>query len=216
MAHGLPEHRLNHVYGILKIYLDERRRLPYFVYSGNITNSNITKGRIMAQAEMGNIVTINFTGTLADGTIFDSTLESADCCEDEECCDDGCSDDEECGCGGHEPSGPMTFKLGEGVLFPQIDAAIVGMTPGEKKTIQIAAAEAFGEYDKESIFTVPRADLPEDLIPEVGDELGLTNDDDEDLEVTVLEVTEESVTFDANHPLAGEDVTFEIELVSIQ
>lgn len=167
----------------------------------------------MAQAEKGNTVTINFTGKLEDGTVFDSTLEDLDCCDDE-CCDDGCDDDEECGCGGHE-SGPMTFVLGEEILFPQIDAAIVGMTPGEKKTVQIAAADAFGEYDKEKIFTVPRSELPEDLIPEVGDELSLSNEDDEELEVVVLEATEDQVTFDANHPLAGEDVTFEIELVSI-
>ncbi|MBW4054633.1 MAG: peptidylprolyl isomerase [Proteobacteria bacterium] len=167
----------------------------------------------MAHAEKGNTVTINFTGTLEDGTVFDSTLEDTECCEDE-CCDDGCEDDE-CGCGGHE-SGPMTFVLGEEILFPQIDAAIVGMTPGEKKTVKISAADAFGEYDKEKIFTVPRSDLPEDLIPEVGDELSLSNEDDEELDVVVLEMTEDQVTFDANHPLAGEDVTFEIELISIQ
>jgi peptidylprolyl isomerase len=172
----------------------------------------------MAQAEKGNTVTINFTGTLEDGTVFDSTLEDTECNEDG-CCDDGCEDggcdDEGCGCGGHE-SGPMTFVLGEEILFPQIDAAIAGMSPGEKKTVKIAAADAFGEFDKEKIFTVPRSDLPKDLIPEVGDELSLSNDDDEELEVVVLETTAEQVTFDANHPLAGEDVTFEIELVSIQ
>lgn len=167
----------------------------------------------MAQAEKGNTVTINFTGKLEDGTVFDSTLEDMGCDEDE-CCDDGCEDDEECGCGGHE-SGPMTFVVGEEILFPQIDAAIVGMTPGEKKIVQIAAADAFGEYDKEKIFTVPRSELPEDLVPEVGDELSLSNEDDEELEVVVLETTEDQVTFDANHPLAGENVTFEIELVSI-
>jgi peptidylprolyl isomerase len=172
----------------------------------------------MAHAEKGNTVTINFTGTLDDGTVFDSTLDSGDCNEDE-CCDDGCEDDrcddEGCDCGSHE-SGPMTFTLGEEILFPQIDAAIVGMTPGEKKTVKIAAADAFGEYDKEKVFTVPRSELPDDLIPEVGDELSLSNEDDEELEVVVLEATDDHVTFDANHPLAGEDVTFEIELVSIQ
>lgn len=167
----------------------------------------------MARAEKGNTVTINFTGKLEDGTVFDSTLEGMEC-NDDECCDDGCEDDE-CGCGGHE-SGPMTFVLGEEILFPQIDAAIVGMAPGETKTVTIAAADAFGEYDKEKVFTVPRSDLPEDLIPEVGDELSLSNEDDEELEVVVLETTEDQVTFDANHPLAGENVTFEIELVSIQ
>jgi peptidylprolyl isomerase len=198
-----------------QIVLDEWHTLPYFTPLQHITSQE-TKGIPMAQAEKGNTVTINFTGTLEDGSIFDSTLEDLGC--DDDCCEDGCEDndcgDEGCGCGGHE-SGPMTFTLGEEILFPQIDAAIVGMSPGEKKTVKIAAADAFGEYDKEKVFTVPRGELPEDLIPEVGDELNLTNDDDEELEVVVLETTEEQVTFDANHPLAGEDVTFEIELVSI-
>lgn len=166
----------------------------------------------MAQAKKGDTITINYTGTLEDGTVFDSTLEGMGC-EDEECSVDDCSDNE-CGCG-HE-SGPMTFILGEAILFPQIDEAIVGMEPGEKKKIRIAAAEAFGEYDKEKVFTVPRTDLPDDLVPEVGDELALSNEDDEELGVTVLETTEDGVTFDANHPLAGENLTFEVELVSIQ
>ncbi len=166
----------------------------------------------MAQAQKGNTITINYTGTLADGTVFDSTLEGMECDEDE-CVDDDCSE-EGCGCG-HE-SGPMTFVLGEAIMFPQIDEAIVGMSPGEKKKILIPAAEAFGEYDKEKVFTVPRAELPEDLVPEVGDELVLSNEEDEELGVTVLEATEGEVTFDANHPLAGEDLTFEVELLSIQ
>jgi len=166
----------------------------------------------MAQAEKGNTVTINFTGTLEDGTVFDSTLEAMEC-DDEECCDDDCNDDE-CGCGNHD-IGPMTFVLGESVLFPKIDEAIVGMSAGEKKTVKIAAADAFGEYDKEQIFTVPRSDLPDDLVPAVGDELVLANEDDEEIGVVVLESSEDEVTFDGNHPLAGEDVTFEIELVSI-
>jgi len=165
----------------------------------------------MAQAKKGDTITINYTGTLEDGTVFDSTLEGLEC-DEEECSDDDCGDNE-CGCG-HE-SGPMTFVLGQAILFPQVDEAIVGMAPGEKKKIHIAAAEAFGEYDKEKVFTVPRADLPDDLVPEVGDELVLSNEDDEELGVAVLETTEAAVTFDANHPLAGEDVTYEVELVSI-
>lgn len=171
----------------------------------------------MAQAKKGDTITINYTGTLEDGTIFDSTLDDMDC-EDEDCCEDECSvddcSDDECSCG--HTSGPMTFILGEAILFPQIDEAIVGMTPGEKKKILIPAAEGFGEYDKEKIFTVPRAELPDDMLPEVGDELVLSNEEDEELGVTVMESTDESVTFDANHPLAGEELTFEVELLSIQ
>ncbi|MEI6209484.1 MAG: peptidylprolyl isomerase [Desulfuromonadales bacterium] len=166
----------------------------------------------MAQAKKGDTIAINYTGTLEDGTVFDSTLEGMEC-DNDEICEDDCSDDE-CGCGGHA-SGPMTFVLGEAILFPQIDDAIVGMAPGEKKKIHIPAADAFGEYDREKVFTVPRAELPEDLVPEVGDELVLSNEDDEEIGVTVLETTKEGVTFDANHPLAGEDVTFEVELVDI-
>ena len=109
----------------------------------------------------------------------------------------------------------MELTIGEGELFSQVDEALVGMAPGDKKSVIIPAADAFGEYDKEKVFTVPRSDLPEDLQPEVGDELVLTNEDDEDLGVQVVEATEEEVTFDSNHPLAGEDLTFEVTLLEI-
>ena len=169
----------------------------------------------MAQAKIGDKVRIDYTGKLEDGTVFDSTLE--DECPPDECdsddCDDDCGDGE-CGCGGHE-SGPMVLTIGEGELFSQVDEALVGMAPGDKKSVIIPAADAFGEYDKEKVFTVPRSYLPEDLQPEVGDELVLTNEDDEDLGVQVVEATEEEVTFDSNHPLAGEDLTFEVTLLEI-
>jgi len=166
----------------------------------------------MAQAKKGDTITINYTGTLEDGTVFDSTIEGTEC-DESGTCEDDCGDDE-CGCG-HE-SGPMTFVLGEAILFPQIDEEIVGMAPGEKRKILILAADAFGEYDKEKVFTVPRADLPEDLVPEVGDELLLSNEEDEELGVIVLKTTVEEVTFDGNHPQAGQNLTFEVELLSIQ
>lgn len=167
----------------------------------------------MAQAKQGDTVSFNYTGTLEDGSIFDSTIEGA---LDDECCtDEDCSDDE-CGCGcGHE-TGPMVLTIGAGDFFPQVEEALVGMAPGEKKTVVVAAVDAFGEYDTEKVFNVPRSDMPEDLKPEVGDALTLTNDDDEEIEVTVVEVNDESVTFDTNHPLAGEDLTFEIELVEVR
>ena len=169
----------------------------------------------MAQAKIGDKVKIDYTGKLEDGTVFDSTIEGE--CPDDECDSDDCGDDcgdDECGCGGHE-SGPMELTIGEGELFSQIDEALVGMAPGDKKSVIIPAADAFGEYDKDKVFTVPRSDLPEDLQPEVGDELVLTNEDDEDLGVQVVEVTKENVTFDSNHPLAGEDLTFEVTLLEI-
>ena len=162
----------------------------------------------MAQAQKNDRVRINFTGTLADGTVFDSTLEREECddaCHDEDCHDPGC------GC---EP-GPVDLTIGAGELFPQLEEALIGMAPGETKKITIAAEDAFGEYDEERVFTVPRADLPDDLDPAVGDELVLSGDDDEELGVVVVEATAEGVTFDANHPLAGEDLTYEVELLAI-
>jgi peptidylprolyl isomerase len=169
----------------------------------------------MALAKNGDKVKIDYTGKLEDGTIFDSTLEEN--CDPDECesddCDDECGD-EGCGCGGHEV-GPMELTIGEGELFSQVDEALVGMAPGETKSVVIPAADAFGEYDKDKVFTVPRTDLPDDLQPEVGDELVLTNEDDEDLGVQVVETTADSVTFDSNHPLAGEDLTFEVTLREI-
>lgn len=162
----------------------------------------------MAQAQKNDRVRINFTGTLADGTVFDSTLEREECddaCHDEDCHDPGC------GC---EP-GPVDLTIGAGELFPQLEEALIGMAAGETKKITIAAEDAFGEYDEERVFTVPRADLPDDLDPAVGDELVLSGDDDEELGVVVVEATPESITFDANHPLAGEDLTYEVELLAI-
>jgi peptidylprolyl isomerase len=165
----------------------------------------------MAQAKKGDRVRIDYTGRLEDGSVFDSTLESIDCGPDD--CDTAEHDAGDCSCGCE--NGPRELTIGAVELFPQIDEALVGMTSGEKKTFTIIAADAFGEYDQEKVFTVPRSDLPGDLTPEVGDELVLSNEDDEELGVTVVEMTDENVTFDANHPLAGEDLTFEIQLVEI-
>jgi len=158
----------------------------------------------MAQAKNGDRVKIDYTGTLEDGTIFDSTVESEGC-EPEECGSD------DCGC----ESGPRELTIGAGEFLIAIEEALVGMSPGEEKKVIIPAENAFGEYDEERIFTIPREDLPEDLKPEVGDEIVLVNEDDEELAVVVVEVNEADITFDANHPLAGEDVTFDIKLVEI-
>ncbi len=157
----------------------------------------------MSTANICDKLLINYRGKLEDGSIFDSTYEedcAADDCNDEECCHD---------------SGPMELTIGTEEFFTQIEEALVGMSVGDKKTVVIPAKDAFGEYDTEKVFNAPRTDMPEDLKPEVGDELTIANDEDEEIEVTVVEVNEESVTFDANHPLAGEDLTFDIELTEI-
>jgi peptidylprolyl isomerase len=166
----------------------------------------------MALAQKGDKVRINYTGTLDDGTVFDATAGDDACCEMEDC-DAEAHGEADCGCGG--PHGPVELTIGAGEIFPQVDEALVGMAPGEKKTLHIAAADAFGEYDQEKVFTVPRSDAPADLDPQVGDELVLVNEDDEELGVAVVEVNDDSITFDANHPLAGEDLTYELELLEI-
>jgi peptidylprolyl isomerase len=165
------------------------------------TNNPTGKEQFMAQAKKGDRVQIHFTGTLKDGTVFDTTLaEAGDAC--------GCDD---CDC----ENGPMEMVIGEEDFFPVIEEALVGMAPGEKKTVVVAAADAFGEYDEENVYSVNRSELPADLAPEVGLELEVTDEDGESEVVTIIEVTDEDVTLDANHPLAGEDLTFEFELVAI-
>jgi len=174
--------------------------------------AKIKTGKViqMTTAKKGDSVLFNYTGTLEDGTVFDSTFE-ADCSSDD-CSTDDCGTDD-CGCG-HE-TGPMQIVIGSESFFPQIEEALVGMGKGEKKRIVIPAAEAFGEFDDSKMFTVPTADLPEDFEAEEGDELILSGEDDEELGVAVVEKTAEEITFDANHPLAGNDLTFELELVEI-
>lgn len=165
----------------------------------------------MATAKKGDKVKINYTGTLEDGSIFDTTLDEhghSDCCDEGSDC--GC-DDDGCGC----ESGPMELTIGNEDFFPQVEEALVGMAPGEKKTVVIPAEDAFGEYDEEEVFAISREQLTGDIVPEVGMELELSGDDDEVVEVTVVEVKEDSITVDANHPLAGEDITYEIELLQI-
>ncbi len=162
----------------------------------------------MATAKQGDKVLINYTGKLEDGSVFDTTIQEAGCCEDDNC---GC-DDDGCGCG---ETGPLEITIGNEDFFPQIEETLVGMAPGEKKTVVIPAEDAFGEYDEDEVFTISREQLTGEIVPEVGMELELTGDDDEPVEVVVVEVNEETITVDANHPLAGEDITYEIELLEI-
>lgn len=164
----------------------------------------------MAQAKKGDTVLFHYRGTLEDGELFDSTYE-ADCIEDD--CNSGDCSTDDCGCG-HE-TGPMKIVIGSDAFFSRVEAALEGMSTGEIKKIVLEPADGFGEHDETKVFTVPASDLPEDFDAEEGDELILSGEDDEEIGVVVLEKSTAGITFDANHPLAGEKLTFEIELVEI-
>ncbi|MFC1955017.1 trypsin-like peptidase domain-containing protein [Chloroflexota bacterium] len=141
-----------------------------------------------AEVKDGDTVKVNYTGTLEDGTVFDTSLERE----------------------------PMEFTLGQGQLIPDFEQAVIGMKVGESKTVTIPAERAYGPYINELIMVIDREDLPEGLNPEVGQRLGAKGTDGKDRTFTVLDVSDTSITLDANHPLAGKDLTFEIELVEIQ
>ncbi len=150
----------------------------------------------MKQAKQGDRVKVNFTGRLDDGTVVDT---SEDCsCED-------------CGC----EEGPVEFTIGEEEVIPGLEEAVIGMTPGQSKTVRIVADQAYGPHDEEMVMVVERQEMPEEINPEVGQTLELTDDDGESFLVTVTEVSDATVVLDANHPLAGQDITYEVELVGI-
>lgn len=153
----------------------------------------------MAQAKQGDRVKIHFTGRLDDGRVFDTTTGDSSC---------------QCGDCGDENT-PYELVIGNEEFFVPVEEALVGMAPGEKKKIVVSPEDAFGDYDDECVFTIERSQLPDDMQPEVGMELELTDEDDESVAVTVVDLTDTTVTFDANHPLAGEELTFDIELVEI-
>ncbi|OQY22743.1 MAG: peptidylprolyl isomerase [Desulfobacteraceae bacterium 4572_35.2] len=159
----------------------------------------------MSQAKKGDRVSIHFIGRLQDGTIFDSTHEmepaEGDSCENEE----------------HniEP-GPVELLIGDNEFFTQIEDGIIGMKVGDKKTVAIPADDAFGEHDDENIFSLTLDQIPEDFKPVVGEELELTSDENDESEVvTVIAISDTEITFDANHPFTGQDLTYEIELLEI-
>ncbi|SMX38039.1 FKBP-type peptidyl-prolyl cis-trans isomerase [Maliponia aquimaris] len=141
----------------------------------------------MTQVKSGDTVRLHYTGTLADGTTFDSSA-------------------------GRDP---LQFEVGSGQIIPGLDKAIPGMTVGDKKTVQIPADEAYGPANPEARQDVPRAEIPPEIPLEVGLQLQVQAPNGQVLPVVVVDVSEETVTIDANHPLAGKDLTFDIELVEI-
>jgi len=141
----------------------------------------------MTQAKTGDTVRIHYTGTLDDGSQFDSS--------------DG--------------RDPLEFALGGGQVIPGFDTAVDGMAVGENKSVTIQPEEAYGEHHDQLVQQVPRSSLPEDMEPAVGMQLQSQGPDGQVMNLVVTEVEDDSITVDANHPLAGQALTFAIELVEV-
>jgi peptidylprolyl isomerase len=141
----------------------------------------------MAQAKNGDTVKVHYTGKLDDGTVFDTSADRE----------------------------PLQFTIGEGQLIPDFEQAIVGMSPGETKNIQITSDRAYGPHHEEMVMVVDRSEFPNDLKPEVDQRLQVRQPDGQSFAVTVTDVSESKVTLDGNHPLAGKDLTFDIQLAEI-
>jgi FKBP-type peptidyl-prolyl cis-trans isomerase SlpA len=142
----------------------------------------------MSEAKKDNVVKVHYTGKLDNGEVFDSSKDRE----------------------------PLEFKIGEGNLIPGFENGVIGMKLQESKTIRIPFTDAYGEKKPELMIEVNNQQLPDNLSPEVGMELVSKSKDGQEQIVTIAEVKDESIIVDANHPLAGEDLTFEIELVAIQ
>ena len=141
----------------------------------------------MTQVKPGDTVHIHYTGTLRDGTTFDSS----------------------------EGRDPLQFEVGSGQIIPGLDKAIPGMEVGDKKTVNVPCDQAYGPLNPEMRQAVPREGIPADIPLDIGTQLQMQTPEGQVMPVTVVDVDEAQVTLDANHPLAGKDLTFNIELVGI-
>jgi peptidylprolyl isomerase len=139
------------------------------------------------QAKKGNAVEVHYTGKLEDGSIFDTSVSRA----------------------------PLGFTLGDGNMIKGFDTAVHGMAIGDKKTVSIPAAEAYGERRDDMMIEVPVEQVPADIKPEIGMTLQLQGGNGQPMPVVVTDINEEKIFLDANHQLAGKDLVFEIELVKI-
>jgi len=135
----------------------------------------------------GDTVKVHYTGRFEDGVVFDSS----------------------------EGRDPLEFKVGDGMLIWGFEDALLGMAPGERKTIRVEPQDAYGEYDENLVLTMPMDRVPEDITPEIGMELQLISQSGQKLPVTVKEIQKEAIILDANHPLAGKVLVFDIELLEI-
>lgn len=141
----------------------------------------------MSVATKGNTVRVHYTGKLNDGTVFDSS----------------------------ENREPLEFVVGEGNMIKGFDAAVQGMSLGSNKSVVIPSEEAYGAKREDMMVDIPIDQVPADIKPEVGMDLSIQNQEGQPMPVKVVNVDEEKITLDANHPLAGQELTFDIKLVEI-
>jgi len=137
--------------------------------------------------QSGDTVRIHYTGTLEDGTEFDTSS-------------------------GRDP---LEFQVGSGQVIPGFDEAVQGMEPGQDKQFTIPADKAYGTHREEMVLQVSRDQIPAEMSPEVGDQLQLQTPEGRPVPVRVTEIQDDTVTLDANHPLAGEDLTFKIRVEEV-
>ncbi len=142
----------------------------------------------MSECKLGDTVTIHYTGKDADGVVFDSSK-------------------------GRQP---LRFKLGDPNLIRGFTAGVLGMSKGETKTVVIPVEDAYGPRRNEMVMRVPRAQVPPGANPKPGDRVGMRSPNGQVMPVLVTDVTDEVVVLDANHPLAGKELTFDLELVDVE
>jgi len=141
----------------------------------------------MQQVKSGDTVRVHYHGKLTDGSTFDSS----------------------------EGREPLEFTVGNGQVIKGFDNALLNMEPGQKKTVTIPVAEAYGDRNDDMMMEYPKSEFPADMQPQVGMELHMSDNQGNVFPVVIAEVNNDTVLLDANHPLAGQDLIFDIELVSI-
>jgi FKBP-type peptidyl-prolyl cis-trans isomerase 2 len=147
----------------------------------------ITKKHFMQQVKSGDTVRVHYHGKLTNGTTFDSS----------------------------EGREPLEFEVGSGMVIAGFDNGVTGMAVGDKKTVEIPVDEAYGAKQDDLIMEFPKSNFPADMVPEVGMSLNMSNGSGQNFPVVIKEVKDDVVLLDANHPLSGEDLVFDLELVEI-
>lgn len=142
----------------------------------------------MAKANNGDKVTVHYTGKFEDGKIFDTSIDGQ----------------------------PLSFELGNGQVIQGFNDALVGMEPGESKTVTISPDKAYGDYKKELVIKVEKSKLPPDADPQIGQKLSANHSgNDTKINFTIVEIEDDVLTLDANHVLSGRNLVFDIELVEV-